>query len=225
MKNSFVQQTQRDFAVAGLVALGLTFAACGLARAGDCSAQRGKPLFEDNFATGAHFQPDDQAKFGPNGLEMTVGKGEDAWAYITTAAQATDGDYCAVATMPAPLSAENGAAVGLVLLQADDDDVVTLYVFSDNTVQIEVRSRAKDPQLVLNEQNPAVKAEIGSPVSVRAVVQNGMVTATVNGIAFKPVPVQTQPTGNHFGLYARLDQEADRDAVFSFKSLRVTDGK
>ena len=171
------------------IALSLTTWAATDAKAADWQRTKRQTIFDDTFKDGAGFEQDDQALFGPPGLQMTIAKTEDGWAYINNSADAVDGDYCAVAIMPPPIADDNGAAIGISVLYVDDDNVVSLYVFSDNTVQIERRVKGSDPTLILNEQNQAIKADVGTPVAVRAVVQGGTITAYVNGVAFKKVPV------------------------------------
>lgn len=194
------------------------------ARAADCSAQKGKTIFEDSFKDDSGgFEHDAQAKFGPSSLRLTLGKTEDNWPYVNTNFNATNGDYCVVATMPAPVDADNLAAIGMTILYVDDENMIAIGVFSDNTVQIERRSKG-DSDLIFNEQNADIKAAPGAPIMIRAVVQDGTITTYVNDVVFKKIRVQVPDGADKFGLYVGLDKIANKDLPFDFKSLRVTAG-
>lgn len=210
--------------LSSLVALGLGLGllASASAHAGDCSAQTGKTIFEDTFKDDSGgFEQDDQAKFGVPGLRMTLAKTEDGWPYVNNGFNATNGDYCAVAIMPAAVAADNLAAVGITLFYVDDENMVAIYVYSDNTVQVERRAKG-DSDLVLSEQNTAIMSSAGAPVSVRAVVEDGAITPYVNGVAFKKIRVQVPDGADRFGLYVALDKVANKEVPFEFNSFRVT---
>ena len=215
-------KTVKRASCAAAIVFGVSVAASATAHAGDCGAQKGKTIFEDNFKDDSGgFGQDDQAKFGAPGLRMTLAKTEDGWPYVNNSFNATNGDYCVVATMPAPVAADNLAAVGLTMFYIDDENMISVYAFSDNTVQVERRSKG-DSDLILNEQNPEIKAAVGVPVSVRAVVQDGSITTNVNGVAFKKIRVQVPDGADKFGLYVGLDKVANKEVAFDFRSLRVT---
>lgn len=211
----------RSFVAAAVVLLTLGTSA---ARAGDCGGQKGKVIYDTAFKDEkGGFEETDVAKYGDPALKLTLRKGDQDIVFINTTTDATLGDYCATATMPMPIGEGNLASVGLTLLYKDNQNMLALLVFSDNTVQIE-RWNNGESDFVYNEETPAIKAAPGSTVSIRAIVENGAITPIVNGVTLPKTQVKAPEGGNKFGLYTGLDKPADKDVTLEFKSLHITSG-
>ncbi len=200
------------------------FALSGAAYAADCkSLQKGSEIFSDTFVdstggwTGGGI-------FGKPALTLNLTAPINNWTLVNETFNATQGDYCMQAVMPAG-TPSNKAAIGLITLFVDNNDFLMLQLTSDDSISLE-RLVSNNWNTVATVTNPNIKPTPGSVVTLRMTIKGSLVTSSINGIEVNKVRVQI-PTGPlKFAIYGQLDQPVPSPGVnFQYNFYRVTSGE
>jgi hypothetical protein len=204
------------------------FALSGAAHAAsDCkSVQKGNEIFADTFAddTGG-WSGGDGSSFGKPALTLTLFTPYATWAFVNNTFNATDGDYCTQAVLPAAPAANNLAYVGLIADYKDNNNYLLLQLSSKDDVGL-YRKVDGNWNTILSSNTANLKPAPGSVVTLRMVVKGTLVTASINDVVVKKVRMQI-PTGSlKFGVYAQMDSAVPKPGVnFQFNNYRVTSGE
>lgn len=225
MSKSVLQLSWLKSVLFGAVAC---FALSGVAHAAtDCkSLQKGNEIFADTFAddTGG-WAGGDGSSFGKPALTLTIYAPYFNWSFVNNTFNATDGDYCTEAVLPAAVAANNQAYIGLIALYKDSDNLLLLQINSKDDIDL-YRKVSGTWLSVASLNNPNVKPAPGSVVTLRMTVKGTLINASINGVELKKVRVQV-PTGPlKFGVYIQTDAQVPKPGVnFQFNKYRVTSGE
>jgi hypothetical protein len=200
------------------------------AYAADCEGQKGKVIFEDDFADdsggwGAARGASWDASFGKSGLTLRLQTPSTTWPVLNNTFAANEGDFCVEAVLPKAVAADNNVRTSLTFLANDANSYYALMIGSDNAMNLWRREGGNWVKLY-DLSDPRIKLEAGSVVALRVVVKANLLTASVNNVELKKVRLQI-PGGNlKFGLYVQSDKEAPAPgATFQFKRYKVTAGE
>jgi hypothetical protein len=193
------------------------------AYAASCEGQKGKVIFEDDFADDSGGWPADRvASFGKSGLTLHIQDPTEARFLLNQTFAAAVGDFCVEAVLP---KADIIIKTSLVFLANDWDNLYSLDIGSNNTVQLWRRDGGSWVKLS-DMSDEKVKPEPESVIALRAVAKANLITASVNGIEMKKLRAQL-PGGNpKFGVFVQTDKPVPAPGVtFQFKRYKVTAGE
>jgi hypothetical protein len=197
------------------------------AYAASCEGQKGKVIFEDDFADDSGGWPayrgaGADAKFGKSGLALHIQDPTKSWALQNQTFAAAEGDFCMEAVLP---KADMNIRTGLIFLRNDTDNMYALDIDSNNAIQL-WRKEGGSWVKLSDMSDEKVKPEPESVIALRVVAKANLITASVNGVEMKKLRAQL-PGGNpKFGYSVETDKPVPAPGVtFQFKRYKVTAGE
>jgi hypothetical protein len=192
-----------------------------------CEGQKGKVIFEDNFAddSGGWELSPPSVTIKPPAMLLALDQKIGSTATQNLTFHATDGDFCIDVILPKPTSQDNTMSVGLEFWATDYNNLMLLQVSTVGTFNLYSHTNGAWQVIFSIPSGPAFKAEPGAVNSIRVVVKAEKLTTYLNNSQMKVIRAQ-MPEGNlRFGVYGQFDKNADNSPPIQITGYRVTAGE